>query len=75
MCYLVRIPEINNSTIFHIVKKNFKVLSAPAIPFESKAPTVHVEPTPVPGEAANPDRVADRNVVPNIEGYLNRDLL
>jgi hypothetical protein len=75
MCYLVRIPEINDSTIFHIVKKNFKVLSALGIPFESKAPAVHVEPAPVPGEAANPDRVADRNVVPSIEGYSNRDSL
>jgi hypothetical protein len=75
MCYLVRIPEINNSTIFHIVKKNFKILSAPAIPFESEALAVHVEPASVPGKAANPDRVADCNVVPNIEGYSNRDLL
>jgi hypothetical protein len=75
MSYLVRIPKIDNSTIFHIVKKNFKVLSAPAIPFESKAPAMHVEPTLVPGEAANPDWVADRNVVPNIKGYSNRDSL
>jgi hypothetical protein len=75
MCYLVRIPEINKSTIFHIVKKNFKVLSAPEIPFKSEAPAVHVEPTMVPGEAANPDRVADCNVLPNIKGYSNRDSL
>jgi hypothetical protein len=75
MCYLVRIPEIDDSTIFHIVKMNFKVLPAPAIPFKSKAPAVHVDPAPVPGKAANPDRIANRNVVPNIEGYSNRDLL
>ena len=75
MCYLVRIPEINDSTIFHIVKKNFKVLSALAIPFESDAPAMHVEPAPVLGKAVNPDWVADCNVVPNIEGYSNRDSL
>ncbi len=32
-------------------------------------------PVPVPGEAVNPDRIVDGNVVPNIEGYLDRDLL
>ena len=68
MCYLVRIPEIDDSTIFHIVKKNFKVLAAPAVPFESEAPNVPIVPVPVTGEALNPDRIADRNVVPNIEG-------
>ena len=46
MCYLVRIPEINDSTIFHIVKKNFKVLKAPAVPFESEAPNVPVPTCP-----------------------------
>ena len=75
MCYLVRIPEIDDSTIFHIVKKNFKVLSAPAVPFESESPNVPVVPAPVTGEALNPDRIADRNVVPNIEGLSHRDSL
>jgi hypothetical protein len=77
MCYLVQIPKINNGTIFHIVKKNFKVESPPAIPFESKAPTPvkHVDPLSVPGEAVNPDRIADSNVQLNIKGYSNRDLL
>ncbi len=46
MCYLVRIPKINDSTIFHIVKKNFKVLSARAIPFESEVPTMSENPLP-----------------------------
>ncbi len=74
MCYLVHIPEINDSTIFHIVKKNFKVLSAPATSFESKVPAVreNCPPAPViPDEALNPDRIADRDVVPNIEGLAN----
>jgi len=78
MCYLVRIPEIDDSTIFHIVKKNFKILAAPAVPFDSESPgAMRVDPAPVavPGEAVNPDRVADCNVVPNIEGYLDRDSL
>jgi hypothetical protein len=78
MCYLVCIPEIDDSTIFHIAKKNFKILAAPAVPFNSERPTaMRVDPAPVavPGEAMNPDRIADRNVVPNIEGYLDRDSL
>jgi hypothetical protein len=78
MCYLVCIPEINNSKIFHIVKKNFKILGALAIPFDSERPVamrVDPAPVPVPGEAVNPDRIVDGNVVPNIEGYLDRDSL
>jgi hypothetical protein len=72
MCYLV------DSTIFHIVKKNFKILGAPAIPFDSERPgamRVDPAPVPVPWEAVNPDQIADRNIVPNIEGYSARDLL
>jgi hypothetical protein len=70
MCYLVCIPEIDDSTIIHIVKKNFKILAAPAIPFESERPAaVRMDPASVPGEVVNPDRIADHNVMPNIEGY------
>ncbi len=36
MCYLVCIPEINDGSTFHIVKKNFKVDIAPPEIFESK---------------------------------------
>ena len=35
MCYLVCIPEIDDSTIFHIVKRNLRIESPPVIPFES----------------------------------------
>jgi hypothetical protein len=78
MCYLVRIPKIDDSTIFYIVKKNFKILGAPAVPFDSERPEamrVDPAPVPVPGEAMNPDWIVDRNVVPNIRGYLDRDSL
>ena len=75
MCYLRHIPKIDDSTIFHIVKKNFKALSAPAIPFKSEAPAVRVEPTPVPGEVVNPDLIADCDIVPNIKGLLHPDSL
>jgi hypothetical protein len=70
MCYLVCIPEFDDSTIFHIVKKTFKILGTPAIPFDSERPAaMRMDPAPVPvlGEAVNPDRIANRNVVPNIE--------
>jgi hypothetical protein len=57
MHYLLHISEINNGTIFHIVKKKFKVLPVLAIPFVSKEPAaVHVELAPVLGNATtNPD--------------------
>ena len=60
------------------MKKNFKILGAPAIPFDSERPgamRVDPAPVPVPGETMNPDWIADRNVVPNIRGYLDRDSL
>jgi hypothetical protein len=77
MCYLVRIPKIEDGTIFQFVKKNFKVESPPEIPFESKAPTpvARVDPPSVPGEGVNPNRIADRNVQPNIDGYVDHDSL
>ena len=34
MCYLVWINKIDDGTIFHIAKKNFKIDTAPAVPFE-----------------------------------------
>ena len=75
MCYLVRINDINDSTIIHIVKRNLRIESPPAIPFESKTrtPIARVNPPPVPGEAVNPERILDRNVAMNIEGYVDHD--
>ena len=32
-CYIVRIPEIDNGSEFHIVKFNFSVTVAPVVPF------------------------------------------
>ena len=77
MCYLVCIDDIDDSTIFHIVKRNLRIESPPAIHFESetRTPIARVNPPPVPGEAVNPDRILDRNVATNIEGYVDRDSL
>ncbi len=36
LCYLVRIPKIDDGSTFHVVKKNFKVEVAPQQAFESK---------------------------------------
>ena len=44
MCYECRIPEIDNSTIFHIVCNNFKVETLPSTPFQDEI----VEDTGVP---------------------------
>ncbi len=35
-CYIVCIPEINDGSEFHIIKFNFKVKVAPAVPFPGK---------------------------------------
>jgi hypothetical protein len=35
-CYIVRIPEIDDGTEFHIVKFNFAVTAAPKTPFPGK---------------------------------------
>ncbi len=62
MCYLVCITKINT----------FKVLSALAIPFKSKVPTMRENPPPTPvimGEVLNPDRIADRDIMANIKEF------
>ena len=38
MCYLIRIKDFNDGTVFHIVKKNCRIGTAPVQPFPSKAP-------------------------------------
>jgi hypothetical protein len=35
-CYIMRIPEIDDGTAFHIVKFNFMVTTAPETPFLSE---------------------------------------
>jgi hypothetical protein len=69
MCYLVRINEINDGTIFHIAKKNFKIDTAPAVPFDSEtrlpmAPAINAS-------VVNEIRAAGRDVVSNV-GHLSR---
>jgi hypothetical protein len=36
MCYLMRINDYDNGTIFHIIKKNLRIDLAPAQPFPSE---------------------------------------
>ena len=47
LCYLVRIQEIDDGTEFYIVKRNFKIVSAPPTPFASEEPQAADVP-PVP---------------------------
>jgi len=69
-CYVVRIMEIDDSTQFFIVKKNFKVEQAPVTPFESEAPQPPTRP-PIQAPAVNvAERSYARNVVSNIEGRM-----
>ena len=70
MCYLVRINDFDDVTILHIVKKNFRVDTAPAQPFPGEAPVQTC--AAAPGDAVNPDRSSTRNTTANIEGGLSR---
>ena len=68
MCYLVRIPEIDDGSTFHIVKKNFKVEIAPPQVFESEQVTRNNPPADTAAPVANVERASGRNVIPNVEG-------
>jgi hypothetical protein len=68
MCYLVRINNFNDGTIFHIVKKNFRIDTVPVQPFSSKARVQAL--AAAPGDAVNPDHSSDCNVTADIEGGL-----
>ena len=71
MCYLMRISNFNDGTIFPIVKENFKINLAPTQPFASKAQHVQAQ-AAVPGDTVNPDCSSKCNVTANIEGGLLR---
>jgi hypothetical protein len=69
MCYLVCIGDINDGTIFHISKKNFKVTLSPLVPFQSEthAPVVPVIDAPAVNELC----ASGWNIVPNIGNLLH----
>ena len=75
-CYIVRIPEIDDGSEFHIVKFNFTVNVAPKVPFLgelNRGPRLHRQQRPAAavGEV-DPLRAATREVVPNV-GELGGD--
>ena len=70
MCYLVRINDFDDGSVFHIVKKNLKINTAPVQPFTSKKCVQ--APAAMPGDAVNPDRLSTHNVTTTIEGGLSR---
>ena len=46
MCYLVRIDDLGEDIVCHIVKKNFKITQAPLVPFPSEV-TTHAAPASI----------------------------
>ena len=52
MCYLVRIDDIDEDIVFHIVKKNFKITEAPTEPFPSES---RIHAPAAPGDSVNPE--------------------
>ena len=71
MCYLACIPKINDGSIFHIVKKNFKVYVAPPEIFESECRNNEAERAPqatnIP-DTNSAEHAPQRNVVANVAG-------
>ena len=75
-CYIVRIPEIDDGSEFHIVKKSFMVDVAHAQPFlgeTSRKGTQQNQPAAMSG-AVNELWAAGCNIVTNIGGNLEGDL-
>ena len=66
MCYLVCINDFNDGSIFHIVKRNLKIDTAPLVPFASKK-CVQAS-AAAPGDAVNNNCLSNRNVTANIKG-------
>ena len=76
MCYLVRIPEIDDGSTFHIVKKNFKVDVSPPEVFESESVTRNNTRATAAATAPNLERATHRNAIPNVDGgrYMEDEL-
>jgi hypothetical protein len=64
----MRINDFDDGSVFLIVKGKLRIDQAAAVPFVAPPPTR--APANVPGEAVDPDRVAQTNVQANIEGGL-----
>jgi hypothetical protein len=69
-CYIVRIPEIDDGSEFHIVKFNFSVTVAPTVPFtgeQNRGPRLRRnQRVAVAASEVDPLRVAGRDIVPNV---------
>ena len=77
-CYLIRINDFDDGTIFHIVKKNLRIDQPAKIPFESE---LRNHPPPTNRQVAAPigagniirDRESTTNEVQNFHGSLSRE--
>ena len=70
-CYIVRIPEIDDGSEFHIVKFNFSVTTASETPFPGEEnrgfrSRRNQRPAAAVATEADPLRVLGRDVVPNV---------
>ena len=81
LCYECRIPDIDDGTIFHIVRSNFKVSVAPSTPFPDESIPNTPLPLPFAARAALQEQRALRalrsdvgNVSPNIRFDLSTEL-
>ena len=78
-CYIVRIPEIDDGTEFHIVKFNFSVRTAPETPFpgeQNRGPRSrrHQRPAAAAAVEADPRRTDARDAFQNVgEGGVDID--
>ncbi len=78
-CYIVRIPEIDDGTEFHIVKFNFSVRTAPETPFPGEQncgprSRRHQRPAAAAAVEADPRRTDARDAFQNVgEGGVDID--
>ena len=80
LCYKHRIAEIDDNTVFHIMRNNFKVDTAASAPFEDEAVMSAQQLSDearVVTEAREQDaalRIDGRDVLPNIGGGLAQEI-
>ena len=77
-CYLIRINDFDDGTIFHIVKKNLRIDQHAKIPFKSELqnhlpPSNHQVAAPIGAGTAIQDWESTTNKVQNFYGSLSRE--
>ena len=77
MCYLIRLENDDGGQVYHIIKKNFRVDTAPEIPFDSEVSRTDAVAVETPtragagfifNEREDEEHISDNNVEPSVGG-------